>query len=556
MNVAEAISRILVAEGVGIASGISGMRIGEIGDALVSDPQIKLCYARHERGAVDICDGYARVTGRPGVVFADSGPAVANAMAGIVNSYGDSVPLLFLAGQQERFEVPRRATKELAIRDLYRPVSNWATAIIDPRQVEHVLRRAFVMFNSGRPGPVVVEIPSDVAAMEALPFSSYRRHSRIRSAGDPEEIVRAVRALGVAERPYVYVGSGVLAAEATDELVELAELLSLPVATTLNGKSSFPEDHALSLGIGGFSRAPYSSFQSRQVAEAADLVLTIGCGLKREGRVAPMPKGVIHIQVDVDPFELHKEVDADFAILGDAKLVLRQMIDTARAELPAARLQPRAELLDSIQRARQEWMAVSEPFLTSREKPINPFRVTWELAQIVDPAQTILLPDVGSVRGTTCQHYVATKPRSFVGFGVESAMGWSIGAAIGAKVAAPDKLVISVLGDEAFGETGLELETAVCSEVPILLILKNNRADRGLEERVSPKLSPVRFKGGQNYAMVARDLGAWATRVEDPEALREALAEAVKRVQGGECALVEVVTKRVAPSLHRLYERR
>jgi acetolactate synthase-1/2/3 large subunit len=555
MNVAEAIGQILVAEGVRLAAGITGQSVGHVADALVSAPEVTLCYTRQERVAVDICDGYARMTGRAGVVFTDAGPAVANAMGGIVNSFGDSTPLLFLAGAPDRFEVPRRYTKELPIHDVFGSVTKWTESILDPSQVEDVLRRAFVLLRSGRAGPIVVEVPYDLSRMEIPSFSYRPIGERILTAGDPRAVEDAVRALAAAERPYVYVGAGVLYADATPELVELAELLTLPVATTLNGKSAFPEDHRLSLGIGGFARATYGSLHATRCAEEADLALTVGCGFKHHATIAPMPSGVTHIQVDVDAAELHKEGRADIGILGDARLVLRQMVEAARALLPASRLEPRADVLERVERGRQEWLAFSRPFLTSDERPINPFRVTWELSQLVDPARTVVLHDAGSVRGSTCQHYLATTPRGFLGFGVESAMGWSLGAAIGARVAAPDKLVVAFMGDEAFAETALDLETAVRGDVPILVIMKNNKAFPSSEGGISPKLSGVRFKPAGDYCALAEALGARAARVEDPTALRGALADAIAAVQDGHTAVVEVITRRVPTSLYRYWER-
>jgi acetolactate synthase-1/2/3 large subunit len=555
VNVADRIGQILVAEGVRLAAGITGQSIGYVADALASAPEVKLCYTRQERVAVDICDGYGRMTGVPGVAFADAGPAVANAMGGIVNSFGDSTPHIFIAGANDRFELARRYTKELAIHDVFRPVTKWTEVIADPSQVDHILRRAFVALRTGRPAPIMLAMPYDVSRMEA-PAGPYRPvGERIRTAGDPQLVERAVQVLAAAERPYVYVGAGVLYANATRELVELAELLTLPVATTLNGKSAFPEDHRLALGIGGFARATYGSLHATRFAEQADVILTIGCGFKHHATIVPPPQPITHIQVDVDASELHKEARADLALLGDAKLVLRQMLEAARALLPARRLEPRTELLAAVARGRQEWEAFSRPFLTSDERPINPFRVTWELTQVTDPAQTVVLHDAGSVRGSTCQHYVATTPRGFLGFGVESAMGWSLGAAMGAKAATPDKLVVAVMGDEAFTETALDLETAVRHELPILVVLKNNKADPSTEGGVSPKLATVRARPGGDYCALARALGAEATRVEDPAALRDALRRAIATVRDGRPALVEVITKRVPTSLYRYWER-
>ncbi|MBI4528149.1 MAG: hypothetical protein HY695_30520 [Deltaproteobacteria bacterium] len=545
MNVAQAIAKILISEGVRVAAGIGGQSIERLANVLVGAPEITLCYTRQERVAVDICDGYARVSGKPGIIFTDHGPGVANTMAGILNSYGDSIPLLFFAGVNHRFEVPRRGQKELAIQDVFRSVTNWTTTIIDPSQVEHVLRRAFVLLRAPRPGPVVIGIPSDLSNMEAAESSYRAAPDRIRSAGDPAAVESAVRILANAKRPYVCAGAGVLFAEASQEMVELAGLLTLPVTSTLNGKSAFPENHPLSLGIGGVTRATYATFAATKFAQEADVILTIGCSFQRHALLDPIAEGVTVIQVDVNASELSKEAPADIAILGDAKLVLCQMLDAARAILPPGRLQPKNETIQKIARARQEWLDFSMPFLTSDEVPVNPFRITWELSQLVDPNRTIVLHDAGSVRGSTCQHYTATVPHSFVGFGVQSAMGWALGAAMGAKLAAPDKLVIALIGDEAFGETALDLESATASEIPILVVLVNNRAYQDRAAVRKAKIKPV-----GDYCALARALGVSANRVEEPKNLRGALSEAIQRVQSGKSALVEVIAKRVPTSLY------
>ena len=551
MNVADTIVQALVGEGVRVAAGIFGESIGRVVVGLANAPKIKLCYTRQERVAIDIADGHARVSGVPAVVFADAGPAAANAMGGVVNSFGDSTPLLFLAGQIGRFEGGRRAMKELPIHDVFGSVTKLTATIADPSQLNHVVRQCFVNLRTGRPGPVVLELPQDVLSMEAPELAYKPVLEPVRAAGDPRAIEQAIHALAAAERPYVYVGAGILFSQASDELVQLAELLTLPVATTLNGKSAFPENHPLSLGIGGFSRATYGTLQATRCAQEADVVLTIGCTFKAHTTKAPMPQGITHIQVDADPSEMHKEARADIAILGDAKLVLRQMIEAANGLLPADRLRPRAEIGTRVDRDRQEWLSILKPLVTSQERPIHPFRVTWELSQLLDPANTIVLHDAGSVRGSTCQPYIATKPRSFIGFGGQSAMGFSLGAAIGAKLAEPDKFVVAVMGDEAFGETAMDLETAVRGDIPILVVVKNNsghkRQDTSDDRRAA--LVSVRFKEGGDFCALAQALGARASRAEEPEALRGVFSEAIDAVRHGRSALVEVVTRRFGGKL-------
>lgn len=339
MKVAQAISRALVSEGVTLAAGIAGQSIGQLLDAMADTDEISLMYARQERVAFDICDGFARASGKPAVVFTDAGPAAANLMGGMVNSWADSVPVLFFGGHVDRTRTASRFTKEIPFLDLFGPVSKWAAVIDEPENIAEILRRAFMHLRTGRPGPVALAMPFDVSKIEVgnFEYAPVSPRPRVRSGADPDAINAAVDLIAQASRPYVYVGAGVLFSEATEELVRLAELLTLPVATTLNGKSAFPEDHALALGIGGFGRASYSSLPATKLGESADVILTIGCGFKQHAVVARPSARTRHIQVDVDPAEINRDHIADVAVLGDAKIVLRQMLDAAQARLPAAR---------------------------------------------------------------------------------------------------------------------------------------------------------------------------------------------------------------------------
>ena len=556
MKVAQAISRALVSEGVTLAAGIAGQSIWPVIDAIGDCEEISLMYARQERVAFDICDGFARASGNPAVVFTDAGPAAANLMGGIVNSWGDSVPVLFLAGHNERTKIAAKYTKELPFLDLFGPVSKWAAMVDDPSKVEEILRRAFMHMRTGRPGPVALGLPVDVCQMEVgnFEYAPVSSRPRIRSGADPEAVDKAVELIAGAERPYVYVGAGVLFSQATDALVRFAELLSLPVATTLNGKSAFPENHPLALGIGGFGRASYGSLAATTLAENANVILTVGCGFKQHATIVRPSARIKHIQIDVDPTEINRDHLADVAILGDAKIVLRQLSEAAKSQLPAARLAPIAQRSKEIEELRGRWAKVCQPLLYSEEVPINPFRVTREFAELVDPAQTIVLHDAGTVRGTTSQHYMAAQPQSFIGFGVQSAMGWSIGAAMGAKKANPDKLVTAFIGEEAFGETAMDIETSVRNDAPILVIVKNNRKIPDQDGGKSKKLAVARFKQGVDIGALATALGAKAYRVDKPADLSKTLSAAIATVRAGQTAVVEVITVRINGSLHHLWD--
>jgi thiamine pyrophosphate-dependent acetolactate synthase large subunit-like protein len=562
VNVAEQIAEICRLEGVRLVAGVMGGNATQLVRALDGIPGRHILYCRQERVAVDAADGYARVTGEPAVVFTDAGPGAANTMVGIVNSWGDSVPVLFLPPVVGPYDnvFGRRHSKELPVAELFAPVSKWAMRLSDQGQVDDVMSRAFRLLREPRSGPVVIGVPQALSKEESR-GSHYTPVGRPRPlTADPADIEKAVQLLAGAQRPYVYVGAGVLTSRATAELRALAELLTLPVATTLNAKSAFPETHPLSLGLGGFAEATYSTLQANRTVAEADVVLTIGAGFKRDAIKAPMPGGIKLIQVDIDPNELNSKAQADVAILGDAKAVLQQLLEAARDSLPKERFEPRADVIGRVADLTRRWWEICEPMLTSNETPINPFRVTKELADLVDHDQTIVLHDAGGTRGYVCQHYQATVPGSFVGYGVQSSMGWTLGAAMGAKVAAPDKLVVAFVGDEAFCETAMDIETSVTCDAPILVVLLNNRADniRHLDQMTgkagfNPTLGPYRWGGGKNLTEVARALGAKATRVEDPAQLRSALAGGIRSVSEGHTTVVEVVTARTKHRFPELF---
>jgi acetolactate synthase I/II/III large subunit len=552
MKVSDAICQALVAEGVTLAAGISGQSVGHLLDSIAESPNFSLIYVRQERVAFDVCDGFARASGKPAVVFTDAGPAAANLMGGLVNSWGDSTPVLFLAGHNNHGSIASRQTKEIPFLEIFRPVSKWAAVLETPDQVAPLMRRAFMHLTGGRPGPVVIGVPFDISSqlIENFVYEPVCGRPRVRSGGDPAAIKAALDLLASAERPYVYTGAGILMSEATDELTRFAEMMTLPVATTINGKSGFPENHKLSVGIGGFARASYSSLPATKLAESADVILTIGCGFKKHATKVRPARGVKHIQVDVDVAELHRDGLAEVAICGDAKIVLQQLIDAATMH-PSARSGARNETrAKSIAALKTEWEEFSAPLLNSKAKPINPFSVTNVVMKLTDPNRTIVLHDAGTVRGTTTQHYVSTRPRGFLGFGVESAMGWTIGAAMGAKRAAPNELVVAFVGDEAFCETALDIETSVRNDAPILIIVLNNRGFADTDGGSSERLAHARFHSGVSSSALASALGAKGFLVEEPGDIEAALKQAIQSVENGLTAVVEVRTARVATSLH------
>ena len=544
MKIVDAIAQILVREGV---SFLSAYPTTPVIDATAA-AGIRSVLCRQERVGVGIADGFSRISNgrRIGVFAMQYGPGAENAFPGVATAFSDSTPILLLplGHQRDRAQVfPLFSSART-----YASVTKSVETLNQPEQVSEVMRRAFNLLKNGRPGPVMVEIPADVAVAEAGDAaSSYRPVNVTCPAGNPREIAAAARALVEARRPVIHAGQGVLYAEASGELRELAELLNAPVMTTLEGKSAFPEDHALALGTG-------SSVMSRPVYEFlkdADVVLGIGCSFTRHGMATNIPPGKILIHATNDERDLNKNYHADHPILGDAKIVLRQLIDAIK-DLGAARTSRNGAVAGEIQRVRAAWLAEWMPKLTSDEVPITPYRVIWDFMNTVDPREAIVTHDSGSPREQLIPFYRATAPRSYIGWGKSHALGTGLGLAIGAKLAAPDKFCVNFMGDAAFGMTGLDFETAVRCGIPITTIVLNNSAMA--IERHALVVSHDRYRTrdiGGNYADLGRAMGGYSERVEKPAEIVPALQRARKLNADGHAVLLEFITSEEIEFSHR-----
>jgi acetolactate synthase-1/2/3 large subunit len=531
MNAAEAVASILQAED---AAYLFCFPV----NALI-DPCARLgirpIVARTERTLVNMADGYARASNgrRIGVVAVQHGPGAENAYAGVAQAYADGSPVLMLpAGNPaERTELVPNFDAPAS----FRSVTKWSARINAVQRIPGMLRRAYTLLRSGRPAPVLLELPTDLAGQEVEAFS-YRPPAPLRAAGDPAAVKEAVRVLAAARRPLVHAGQGVLWAEASDELVELAELLRLPVMTTLAGKSAFPEDHPLSVGTGGYSGTAAAGHFLRR----ADVICGIGCSFTSTVFGAPIPAGKVVIHATNNEADINKDVAADIAIVGDAKLVLRQMIEEARRQGARAAGDPAAEIA-AVKRA---WLEEWTPLLRSDEVPLNPYRVVDELARAVDRRRTIITHDSGMPRDQLAPFWESLAPRSFLGWGKSTQLGSSLGFAMGAKLARGDCLVVHFLGDTALGMCGMDLETAVRERIPILTVLVNNGTMGGYDRHIplASQKYRSRFLSG-DYAKVAEGLGMAVERVAEPAAIAPALQRAIAHTQRGRPALVECMTR-------------
>ncbi len=535
MNGADAIAEILKREGIEFLACYPNQPLIEA----CAKVDIRPIICRQERVGVGIADGFARINnGQPVGAFAmQFGPGAENAYPGVATAYSDSTPLLVLplGHRREQAQVFPLFSSARSFASVVKSVETLNLA----NEVEPVMRRAFNLLKNGRPGPVMVEIPADLAEAEVEGGAlDYRPVKAVRSAGDARDVVAAAALLLQAREPVILAGQGALYAAARDELVELAELLQVPVMTTMEGKSVFPEDHPLALGPagGGVMTGP-----AHHWLREADVILGVGCSLTDHFMHTRIPAGKQLVHVTNDERDLNKSYPTEHPVAGDAKLVLRQFIDALHDM--GARPSGSGEVAATVQQVRQAWLREWMPKLTSDEVPLTPYRVIGEFIQLVDPAQTIVTHDSGSPRNQLLPFYRATVPRGYIGWGKSHALGTGLGLIMGAKLAAPEKFCVNFMGDAAFGMTGLDFETAVRSDLPILTVVFNNFT-MAIETRlriVSHKLYRTRDLGG-DYADMARAMGGHAERVETPDDIAPAFRRAKRATEEGRAALLEFIT--------------
>ena len=495
---------------------------------------------RQESTGIHMVDGYSRITnGRKiGVFMMQNGPGAENGFGGVAQAFSESVPILLLPAGMARNR--RGVHPNFYPTRSYETITKWCQEINLVERIPELMRRAFAKLRSGRLGPVLLEIPQDVALgelkMESL---DYTPPPRLRQAADPEAIAHAARVLLAAQQPIIHAGQGVLYAEATDELVQLAEFLQAPVMTTLPGKSAFPEHHPLAVGASG----PSTTLGVHRYLMRADVVCGVGCSFTKTNFAVPIPAGkrLVHLTNDEDT--INKDYRCEVAVLGDAQLALRQLLEALRVQSGGPRPVNMA-LREDIRSTKAAWLAKWMPKLTAAGKPINPYRVVWDLMHTVDLDRTIVTHESGSAREYMVPFWEARQPRSFIGWGKSTQLGYSLGLAMGAKMAAPEKLVINIMGDMAFSTVGLDIETAVRCGIPILTIVINNAMMSIYEDKRFPvalaNYNVKRLSG--NFADVAKAMGAYSERITEPEDIVPALKRGIAAVEGGQATVLEFIT--------------
>jgi uncharacterized protein len=537
VKVKDVIADILKREGV---EHVSCYPSNELIDSCV-EVGIRPIIARSERAVVNIADGYSRLAGRGriGVCAVQEGAGIENSFAGVAQAYDDSVPILVLpmhpglasVGKFPHFDAPAN----------FAHVTKWAGQINTPDRVPEMMRRAFSALRTGRPGPVLVELPKDVAEQtssdapsEYIPVRGYC------SSPDPADVRRAIDMVRESRRPVVIAGQGVHRAEAWSELRRFAEQAELPVLTTVGGKSAFPEDHPLALGVAGLTTTAMADHYLR----SADLVLAIGASLTRWWMFPELPAGCAIIQCCVDETDLNKDYTTHHALIGDAKLSLQALIDEVDAGSGVHTWPDRRHIRAEVAALKRRWLDRWMPKLTSDEVPINPYRVVWELGRAVDPAKTIVTHDSGNPRDQLLPFYESRDPGGYVGWGHSTQLGFSLGLGMGLKLAQPDRTVISVLGDAAIGMAGMEIETAVRNGLGIVVLVLNNGVMGNYDKHMPVAAAQYQAKElGGSYCRLAEALGAYSERVTEPSELLSAIVRAVEVSATGMPAVLEVMSK-------------
>lgn len=522
MRGSEAIAEILKLEGVEFVACFPPSPITE----QCYDVGIRLVMTRKERVAVNIADGYARVSQKPGVCTTMATGGIENAFSGVAQAWEDQQPILVLPGGISRL---RKGNRDFETVNSYLRVTKWAQSINFADRVPEMMRRAFTYLKCGRPGPVLLEVLSEAAREELSGPLDYKPVKGWKPAGDPRDVEVAVRALLAAKNPLIYVGTGVYHAKAEDELKEFVELVQRPVITTMNAKGAFPENHPLSVGF--IRGRPTEHFLGK-----ADLIFGIGASFNRHFTAMRIPRGKIIVQTAcIDEFDVNREYQVDHAVIGDAKLVLKQMISEVKKQ--AGEIRENSELIREIKEVKEKWMDEWMPVLTSNEKPINPYRVIRDLMHTIDRKNSIVTHDSGNPRDQLTSFYEAIVPHGYLGWGHVTTLGFGLGAAMGAKLAMPERMVVNFIGDASSGMVGMDFETPVREKIPILTIVLNNGQFGGYERH-----HPHTYKVTGNYSKVAEALGAYSERIEEPDEIIPAIKRGMKSVNSGHYALIEFMT--------------
>ena len=508
-------------EGVDLIFGYPGGVLLPLYDALLDSP-IRHILTRHEQGGVHAADGYARVTGKVGVCLATSGPGATNLVTGITNAYMDSIPLVVLTGQVVSNLLGTDSFQEADITGITTPITKHSYLVKDARELPRIVKEAFYLAGTGRPGPVLIDLPKDILATEIEPFPADMklRGYYVPGKGDSAKIAEVAKALSECHKPVIYAGGGVITSGAGEVLRQLAEKASLPVVTTLMGIGCLPSGHSSLLGMVGLHGAVAANY----AVDDCDLLIAVGVRFDDRvtsglGKLFATKAKIIHI--DIDAAEIAKVVRTHIPIVGDARLVLEELLNVCEGfNVPQV-----ADWWDRVRAWQNDYPVKYDK---DRLTPQMVIECVGELAN----DDTMVITDVGQHQMWTAQVYPVVKARNFATSGGLGTMGFGLPAAMGAQIARPDDLVVVVTGDGGFQMCIQELATIAHNKLPVKIVLLNNGV-LGMVRQLQKffygeRYSQIDLQGNPDFIKVAEAYGIRGIRVDSSEQVRGAISEAIK----------------------------
>jgi len=514
---AEAIVRGLEMEGTEIVFGYPGAAIMHVYDALRAS-RIHHVLVRNEQGAAHAASGYARVTGKVGVCMSTSGPGATNLITGIATAYMDSIPIVAITGQVPLSMIGRDVFQEVDITGATEPFTKYSYLVKNVDDIPRIVKEAFYIASTGRPGPVLIDLPKDVACSTLdykEPGPVNIRSYKPTYVGHPGQIKRVVNAIEESKRPVICVGGGCISSNASSEIVELAERIKAPVASTLMGIGAFPSSHELYLGMLG----QHGVYAANQAIKEADLLIVLGArmGDRAVGKPDEFAQGAVIVHIDIDPAEIGKNIGTNIPIVGDIKATLREL------------------LKKNIDRNDWGWLSVIKKWKMVQQgvgeclKGLNPMEVLKELS-LQAPKDAVLVTDVGQHQIWAGRYYPIEQPRTFITSGGLGTMGYGLPAAIGAKLGQPDKQVLLITGDGSIQMNLSELATMVQENAAVKILLFNNRSLGMVRELQQHQLGERYYqsimKYNPDFLKLAAAYGIEAFQVKR----RDEIAEGIRRL--------------------------
>lgn len=534
MTGSKAIVKSLINEKVDTVFGIPGGASIPLYDEFY-DSEIRHILTRHEQGAAHAAEGYARASGKVGVCSATSGPGGTNLVTGIANAYLDSSPVVAITGQVATPFIGKDAFQETDIVGVTMPITKHNYQVRTVESIPKIFKEAFHIASTGRPGPVLIDLPKDIQEKEGdvkflkeATIPGYKPTMK----GNPKQIKNAIKMILEAERPIILSGGGVIISSAVKEVTQLAELIQAPVTTTLMGKGSFPEHHPLSIGVIGMHGRKAANYAIND----ADIIIAIGTRFsdRSTGVVSCYAPGAKIIHIDVDPAEISKNVYAHLPVVGDAKFILKEILDGLKSKILKG---THASWVKKIQEYRKEF----QPKMDYDSVPLRPERIVKEIMDIMKP-EDIITTEVGQSQMWAFHYFGRSKPRTFISSGGLGTMGFGFPAAMGAKVAKPDVNVLDIAGDGSFQMNIQELATVVENDIPVVVAVFNNTflgmVRQWQELFYNKRYSATSFKKNPDFVKVAEGYGAKGIRVEKPGDIASSVKEAFK---SGEPTVIDFI---------------